>query len=563
VIVTATHLALPLSTEWDGVGLVLVITDQGGVQATDSAFDRHVPAWSLADQINYRLQHWRHVDEPVLDSGAVSGSTVTLWWRNFHQDRDVDSTIVYRNGQQRKLLDHTFETWSDTGVAPGTHTYTLKHFTTTLIGTGGLANPNSAKSANYVATVSGLIACATAEYLSTWKVADQYLSAGCSSLGGSIRYRWFRNDLQTPLTGWSTDTLFDFLGLTGIGTQRVLLKDSNTTTGTTALDTLTFTVTNSQVTLYGPTWVTDKSLQTYTASGSHAGHWFERYDDGPQWYPATSVWPVVSMTRIWPAGEYTVDLRQHLVSGGVLHRGRLLIEMCYQCGGGLNVTPPPGAASAGVAASDWGFFGAGPWLSWGSGAGREVLRLYDLAGRHDRESAFSDAGWFSADGGTFEDGETGWDLKWTPLEVGIADARAIELSVSGDGGRPYVLGFAADPDLGPNAADDAASYDRERGMVLVVDQARAIGILLRNRGENALASVQEYGVGRFAPATAEGAWQAQRATGPRLVGTPRDVQLVLSAAPASGPASWLLLVVRGAGPADVRARADQVLRTLR
>jgi hypothetical protein len=126
-----------------------------------------------------------------------------------------------------------------------------------------------------------------------------------------------------------------------------------------------------------------------------------------------------------------------------------------------------------------------------------------------------------------------------------------------------VLGFAADPDLGPNAADDAASYDRERGMVLVVDQARAIGILLRNRGENALASVQEYGVGRFAPATAEGAWQAQRATGPRLVGTPRDVQLVLSAAPASGPASWLLLVVRGAGPADVRARADQVLRTLR
>jgi hypothetical protein len=406
------------------------------------------------------------------------------------------------------------------------------------------------------------VACASAEstaYLSTWRMTDQYLSAGCSSLGSNIRYRW-RPYAGASWTTWTVDTLYDFPGHSQTDDQTVDLQVKDLTTQQTADHTLTFTVAANQVVLSGPDYVTDKKVKTYaaTADGSpHAGQWFERYEDGPTWYPATA-YPQTSMTRIWPAGEYTVELRQHKFQGS-LQRGRLHIEVCYQCG---PLAPLVLTASGNASIGDWGLFGAGPWIGWGAGQVEGVVRLYDLWGDHDRPSAFSDIAWLDGRGGRFEDPITGWEMAWVPHDLGSEKVRAFDFSISGGPNRPYVFSFAVDPDLGRNAADDVASYDPERGLLVVADAGAAVGLLLRGGKDNALASVQEYGVGRFAPTTAEYAWAAQRRPGIHLVGTPRDVQLVLSTNEALAPSTWLFAVIRADSPASVRATADQVLRSL-
>lgn len=396
---------------------------------------------------------------------------------------------------------------------------------------------------------------------STWKLTDQYLSAGCSDdLGANMRFRWLKaGDIQ--LAGWSPDTLFDFLGHTGWGTQFVILEDSNTTDSTTSRDTSWFSVSNAQVVLSGPTYITDKTSKLYEADG-HLGKWFERYDDGPQWYPATA-YEDSMMTRIWPWGVYTVDLRQHKLALGILQRGRLFIEVCSgsECEGDPS---PPVASAASGGGEGWELFGAGPWIGWGGTGLPRALRLYDLWGMPDRAvNPFVDVGWFAGEGGRMEDPQSGWQLDWTPQAFPDDGVRAFAFRVSGDRGRPYVFSMAVDPDLGPDGADDVASYDAQRGMVVVADGDRAVGLLLRAGARNALVSAQEYGVGRWAPTIPASAWAAQRDAGIHLRGTPRDVQLVLSAAETTGPAAWLFVAIRGVSPAAIRASADEVLRALR
>jgi hypothetical protein len=428
-----------------------------------------------------------------------------------------------------------------------------------------LANPNSPTSDDTTVTVGAPpTACATAEYLSTWKRADQYLSAGCSPHGPTIRFRW-QPAAGAAWTPWTTDTLYDFTGHTQAGARIVVLQDSNTSTGATSRDTLAFTVSTNQVTLHGTTFVRDKGRKTYWADSAgpgtpHSGQWFERYEDSPQWYVA-SAYPQDTLKRIWPYGDYEEDLRQHRVSQGVLHRGRLHVIVCSipDC--------EPNAPAAGgpelQAAADWGLFGAGPWLSWRSGDEARVLRFYDLWGNPERETALADARWIEAAGGQVTDAPTGWALTWTPRDLGLADARGFDFAVGGSGGQAYVFGLAVDPDLGPNGGDDVASYDSGRGLVLVADANRAVGFLLRDASGNALRALQEYGVGRWAPTTAQAAWAGQRDPGVRLVGSPRDVQLVLSAPETAGPGRWLFIILRGDTPASVRETADAVLRAVR
>jgi hypothetical protein len=391
--------------------------------------------------------------------------------------------------------------------------------------------------------------------------ADQYLSAACSSVGPTYRYRW-QPYAGAPWTAWTADTLYDFPGHTQAGSRTVTLQVKDTATQQTSTDTLTFAVSSGQVVLNGPTFITDKTSKYYWASNGHSGQWFERYDDGLQWFPATA-YEYVGMTRIWPMGEYTVDLRQHKVSAGVLHRGRLFIEVCSSPGCGPAAPVAPAASVATQVGDDWGLFGAGPWIGWGSSATPNVVRLYDLWGMPDRVSPFGETAWFDGTSGRFADAETGWEVVWARRDLTLADVRAFEFSVAGAEARAYVFGFAVDPDLGPNAADDVASWDPVRGLLMVADGSRAVGFMLRNAAGNALRSVQEYGVGHFAPTTADYAWAAQRRPGVRLLGTPRDVQLVLSAGEASEPATWLLVAIRGATPESVRTTADEVMRLTR
>jgi hypothetical protein len=49
---------------------------------------------------------------------------------------------------------------------------------------------------------------------------------------------------------------------------------------------------------------------------------------------------------------------------------------------------------------------------------------------------------------------------------------------------------------------------------------------------------------------------------PVVRGTPRDVQLVLSAAETTGAGRWVFVVIRGGSRAEVEATADVVLGAL-
>jgi len=554
---------MPLNEQYDAIGVVLITDSSGTRQISDQPFTSTTPGpWG---DVNLKLQHWAEITPPTLTSATHEDGYITLRWSNTNNGRLIDSTNIYRNGQQLRTVgpDEGVETHASPG--PGTWKYTLKHVSwpAALAPLQTLGFPNSDTS-NAISLTLGT-ACARrvedTSYTYTLQYADQYLSAGCSELGTNKRFRWYKAG-DVPLTSWSGDTLFDFLGHANTGTQIVILKDWNTTTGdSTKRDTLSFTVSSGQIVLSGPTFITDKQQKKYVATlggQRYAGQWFERYDDGPQWYAATA-YEQDSLLRIWPWGEYTVDLREHKYTG-VLRRGRLFIEVCSP---DCNDPAPPAALSPTEDAGGWGLFGAGPWIGWGSPDLGRTLRLYDLWGMHDRQSPFTDVGWFTGLGGTLADPETGWEVAWTPRELGLSDVRALDLTLTNTRSRSYVFSMAVDPDLGTRGGDDVASYDPQRDLVLVADGDGSLGLMLRRGSGNALAAVEEYGVGRWAPTISADAWAAQRSAGVHLRGIPGDVQLVLSTAETSGTTTWTIVVIRGTSAEAVRERADVVRRALR
>jgi hypothetical protein len=559
-----------LYSEWDAVAALLILEDDSTLTLSEEPFlDASSQTWV---GLNLAVQHWAQVAQPTLNSVTVNGNNdVLINWDNNHAGRSIDSTAIYRDGGLPiKIRGPSDTMWVDSTVGVGTHTYTVKHLSAPAarLADRALVNPNSASPTEIEVTVPG--ACARPSESSgstnTWKLTDQYLSAGCSELGANKRFRWYSTG-GVALTGWTTDTLLEFSGHSSAGAQVVVLKDSNTTSHATSLDTLAFSVVDHRVVLTGPTIIQDKTRKIYrayrdAAPTTHRGQWFERYEGSWQWYPATSTLQD-TLARIWPMGEYTMELRQHRDSVGI-HRGRLHIEVCSSPGSQCEQNAPPAGlvAAATEAEGDWGVFGAGPWIGWSAGAARQTLRLYDLWGAHDRDTPFSAATWIDGPGGTVTDPETGWTVSWARRDVGTADVAAFDFTITGGGTRAYVLGLAVDADLGLNAADDQASYDADRGLILVADQTQAVGFLLRRAGDNALSTVQEYGVGRWAPTTSVAAWAAQRA-GTQLVGTPRDVQLVLSAPQTVGSGTWQFVVIRGATPTAVRTTADAVLDRLR
>jgi len=137
-------LSVPLDQDWDAAGVVLITINQGSLEPTDSAFLYAAPSYGPEGRINYRLQHWRHVAAPVLDSSRQGlGLTVTLYWQNRHEGRPLDSTIVFRGSSWIRTLGPTVTSWPDTVPAEGTYVYRLKHITMPAMIHGGLALPNS------------------------------------------------------------------------------------------------------------------------------------------------------------------------------------------------------------------------------------------------------------------------------------------------------------------------------------------------------------------------------------------------------------------------------------
>lgn len=410
------------------------------------------------------------------------------------------------------------------------------------------------------------LACSLFEALSTWRFADQYLStftsADCSSRGPNIRYRW-RFDAGGSWTPYTADTLYDFAGHSSAGHHDVTLDVRNTSTGMSSYVTKTVEVGSDALVLSGEIYIPDKSKYVYYArvngdpSQRHLGLWHERYNPALRWYQATGT-EQDSMTRIWPAGEYSVELRQSKTVSGVLHRGRLHIEVCS--------TPDciaPLATQGSVQDLALPVFGAGPWLSFDGASEGLVARLYDLWGDHEAGSPFGDPRWLEHTGGEWASATAGVVIQWRRVLLAEPDVRVFRMTILPERrATPWVFTLAVDPDLGDSPADDRAAYDTDRGMAYVLDNREAFGLLVLDGAVNALVSVQEFGTGRFAPSTDALAWDAQRTRGVLLDGRSRDVQLLASTAERTGQATFTIIFARAKDVMRLRDRADVLLKAL-
>lgn len=400
------------------------------------------------------------------------------------------------------------------------------------------------------------VACASFEGVTTWQVTDQYLNASCSTRGANIQYRW-QSDAGGAWTPYSTDTLYDFGGHGATGTHQVTLQVKNTSTGTSSTQTTPVGVQTGQVTLTGQTFITVKTAYVYRSN--HWGQWFERYNPDLRWYPSTAGMQD-TLRRIWPAGNYTEELRQDS-STSVLRRGRLHITVCIPSSG-CALAASQAATPSTSAGDSSGIFGAGPWISWGTGAGRRVARLYDLWGNHDPASPFATTAWMTVAGGRVQDPTGSWELAWSRRSNNFTGVQLFDFMLVPREASPFAFGFALDPDLGADPADDAAGYAGDLGLIFVTDGDGALGILLLDGSGNAITTIEQYGVGHPAPHTTVEAWNSLHdAVGTMLPG-PRDVQLLARAAPPTGPTTYTLAILRGTSLADLRAKANAVITAL-
>jgi hypothetical protein len=486
-----------------------------------------------------------------LAGGDTRGKMLARFYWDFNTNRQIRTNYFDPRGERTPIRLHTF----------GDHVQQSRPVTVALeIMRPDETPDDSIHVATRIVTITRVtpFACASFETVTTWRTTDQYLKSSCSTRGPEIRYRW-QFTAGGPWTPYSPDTLYDFSGHTGTGPLQVTLGVLNTSTGQTSTSPRTVTVQSGQVGLNGPIYVTDKGTKLYSSNIS--GQWFERYNPDLRWYPATAYYQT-SMTRIWPAGDYTVELRQQDSTLSLVRRGRLHITRCHS-----NPTPcqplaPPAFAASDPRDTSMGIFGAGPWITWGSSGEPQMTRFYDLAGAHDLANPFSD-GSLSTDSGTLRSVIPGRDLSWRHLNLGLPGVRAVTFDLSGfSSNSPLAFGLAVDPDLGTDPAGDQSGFDPALGLVYVSDDTRIVGFLVRSASENALVSVQQYGVGRWSPATPDAAWSAQRAAGARLMAGKRDVQLLLSAAATGTPARYTWVTVSGLTLTDVRAKAEAALVAL-
>jgi hypothetical protein len=411
------------------------------------------------------------------------------------------------------------------------------------------------------------VACIRPVYDSTWAMSDQYVSAGCSSLGSSIRYRWGDGSVWTD---WMPDTLYDFPGHSQSGSRQLRLTVKNLSTGRTRDAVVPIGVSSDEDVLTGDLFVTDKQVHVYRQVDSLPGYWWERWNPEYEWTRATAPCggcAIDSLPRIWPAGDYTVEVRHEIDDVPILKRGRLHVTRCHfdlgpcqqQMQAPIALAPP----QKGMVAPVSEIFGGGPWVSWGSVDAPGAIRFYDLLGAHDAPATFGTTAWLSQDVGAAADAGATGPITWRRLDIEAPGTYAVIFTAAARATKAsYRFAFAVDPDLGAEPADDRSGYDGARGMVYVFDRDRAIGFLLRNAAGDAMEAAQEYGVGRWAPTSPVAAWEAQRAGGVHLIGKPRDVQLLLSAGDATDTTSWIVLVVGGETVTELQNRADAALAAL-
>lgn len=350
-------------------------------------------------------------------------------------------------------------------------------------------NPNSpidiARAIQFTRTAPPApVADITFESGATWMNTDQYITVGASNRGSNYRYSWSIDNGYS----WSpenTDTLLDFWGHSTQGVHTVSLRVRNTSTNQTSQANRSFNVSSGSASLSGPAYIMVKKGYTYTSN--MMGDWFERWimNSNPlDWYRLSAAgYPSDSLNVVWPAGCYEIELRHENDSSHVLKRAKLTIGVatvpsCYslaaspEVAGQMNTIPQSESASSSL-------FGGGPLLVQGSPASPRITQLYDLMGSYN-VPPFTSVDWLQQAGGHhfLPDGTS---LIWSRIHTDPNGPIIFRFSVSASTDEPYSFGFAADPDLGSNPANDRSGYDASRKMVYAFDDEAAWGMIIEDR----------------------------------------------------------------------------------
>lgn len=393
------------------------------------------------------------------------------------------------------------------------------------------------------------------ESANTWLSTDQYLDPSEAETGPNRTYSW-RFDQGSWIPGGSG--VHDFSGFTSSGSRAITLRVYNSSIDSSHYYIGGVNVVDSTMYLSGPQSIPVKT--SYSYGSSRPSTWAERDSFPEDWRsmlePATTTY-----NRVWAAGEYTMDLRAEDDGGGVLRRSRVQVTVCtvsQSCGGGGGSSRIAAGASV-IDNDEEVLFGAGPVISWGGSLAPSAVRYYELTGRHDGATAFRDRWWIEQRSGVERTGFQGGTVAWRVTNQKAANVRVVDFTVTPPADESYTFGVSLDPDLGRNAADDQARYDPKLGMIYVMDENKAVGYLLRDQTDNALASAIQYGVHRPPPVSIAEVWTAQRNTGVHLLEGRMDVQLIISARESNRAATYRLFMIEAENPDSLRAAAESML----
>ncbi len=373
---------------------------------------------------------------------------------------------------------------------------------------------------------------------------DQYLDGSQVESGSNLVYTWHLNGASVTAPA----ALYDFSGFISAGTPTVYLTVQDTVNNTSRDYERTVNVASGGITISGEQTITSKQAYAYTSS--LAGAWYERFAPSTTWYDLITD---TTISRVWPAGEYTVDLRTQTYESGALSRGRLPITVCtasQSCG---TFAAPAQSAKEPFES----LFGIGPVVSWGTGSKARAIQYYQLNGLHTGNTSFRTTSWLAATSGSENTQLDGGTIGWTNSTT-TDSVRIFDFDATPPFGQDWAFGLSIDPDIGTNAADDRSGYDSDLGLLYAFDENGAVGYMLRENNKNAVYSVTQYGAKRFAPVGQHDVWQTQRQAGTRLMTGPSDIQFILSARSGSGERHYRLIAVRAANVAALRALAAKV-----
>lgn len=479
--------------------------------------------------------------------GALKGRVTPLARLSFDADNSIHTTPFYDYHPNDGLL----RTFSYNRQVDGADTSGVRRVNLEILNPGdATVAPSDSISREVTVSMVGPPpqpkACMSYEgSQAVWRLSAQHFDASCSEDNAGAQYRWRFGD-TAAYTAWSSGPGYDFAGWNTAGSKTVRLEMK------TQLDTVytetEFQVVSSYIQLSGPTYIREKS--TYLYQSTESGDWYERqaaiWERNPWWVASDT------MRRVWSAGEYDVDLRQqfYTVSNNAFARAGMNIQVCTGCGYGQRVV--------GVAAKDslMSTFGAGPMIA----VDGELSSFYDLARGGAPNTDFVTPQWLQASStakvgaARLRDGrvQMEWAITTQP------GRRRIDLDLYGTGTREVRFGFAWDPDVGSNAADDHSGYDGELGMVYAFDSGEAVGLLIERDGVRTKLGVHQYGSKRFAPMSEARLLNDLGSASLNLMDGPDDVQFIVSAGASTHNTHYIIHLVRAPDLATLRQRARTV-----